>query len=100
MKKRLTQSFLFAFIYVSLGTWELLGDIGLSEKVNNIIDGLDLYLVYPSHIIGSLLWWMIGGVKPETIYIAWIGQILNFLLFAGIFFIMTSIVSKVRMNNK
>ena len=77
MRKQLYISGLFALIYILLGSLEVQFDLGLSRYIDGIRDGLDLYLVFPSHASGTWLCFILGG---NDLYF-WIGQLVGLVLF-------------------
>ena len=83
-------TFIIALLYVGIGTYDLYTRESLCNYLDRVYDGLDLYITFPSHVIGTLVWWLADGFIFKSFLWGIIGQILNLFV---IWFIMLGVVN-------
>ncbi|WP_266204387.1 hypothetical protein [Pontibacter kalidii] len=89
-----------AFLYVLLGTYELVGDVHISSFIRSIEIfnriHLDMFTIFPAHVFGSFFWWTLGGGKSDAIAYAWLGQFLGLLFFFILFLLLVMLYKAIR----
>lgn len=85
-RKSFKIAFVLAFIYVTIGSIELFTDMNIAKYMDNLIDGLDLFTIFPAHILGSMFWWTLGNSSKVYIVYAWIGQFISLIIFTFFFY--------------
>jgi len=89
-------AFVLAFIYVSIGSLELFTDVNIAKRMNSLVDGLDLFTIFPAHILGSMVWLTLGNASKDYIIYAWIGQGGSLVVFTAIFYILMLTTNSLR----
>jgi hypothetical protein len=65
-------SLLLALAYTAIGTYEIMFDGNISRQIDQMSDGLDLYVVFPSHLFGSMFW-----LITDSSVFGWVGQLIG-----------------------
>lgn len=100
-------SVLLAFLYACLGFSILSFDDGMineflkSDSITSKVDGIiDVFIIFPSHIFGSLIWFVLSGATEDSKYLIVIGQVIGFFIYTPLFYLIIKTTIKINQNVK
>lgn len=102
---KLKLSVILAFLYASVGFYILYfdGDFFnsffksdyLSPRFSGFIES---FIIFPSHIFGSLTWFVLSGADDNSKYYIWFGQLIGFFIYALVFYFIIKTTKKIIVN--
>ncbi len=93
--KEFNQAFIISFIYLGIGTYDLFSGGELSKIIDELYDNLDLYLIFPSHIFGSITYWILSGFYDTKFWLV-VGQTLGLFFFSIIGYIVIKVSNTIK----
>ena len=85
LNKETKIAFVFAIIYSGIGIYEIFSNGVLSKNFDNIYDNLDLYIIFPSHVFGSLIYWILSGFYKTNLWLL-LGQAIGLFVYYYLFY--------------
>jgi len=56
---------------------------------------IECFIILPSHIFGSLFWFILSDTNPDSKYLILMGQLFGFFIYVPVFYLLITIIKKI-----